>query len=131
MAKKKDALPTLSEAQLEILNVIWKRGEATVGEVWSELTERRPIARNTVQTVIVRLEDKGWLKHRAEGNTFLYRATQPAHAVRRKMTRRLVETLFHGSTEGLLLALFEKESLSPEEAQRMRTLIDQATRRQP
>jgi BlaI family transcriptional regulator, penicillinase repressor len=128
---KKDPLPPLSEAQLEILHVIWKRGEATVGDVWTELSQRRPIARNTVQTMIVRLEDKGWLKHRAEGHTFLYRATQPAHAVRRKMTRRLVETLFHGSTEGLLLALLEKESLSPEEAERIRAAIDQATRRQP
>jgi BlaI family transcriptional regulator, penicillinase repressor len=128
---KKDSLPALSEAQLEILNVVWKRGEATVADVWADLSERRRIARNTVQTTIVRLEDKGYLRHRAEGNTFYYWATQPAHTVRRKMTRRLVDTLFHGSTEGLLLALLEKESLAPDEAERIRALIDQATRRQP
>jgi BlaI family transcriptional regulator, penicillinase repressor len=128
---KKPPLPPLSEAQLEILNVVWNRGETTVGDVWVELAQRRVIARNTVQTMIVRLEDKGWLRHRAAGNTFYYRATQPARTVRRRMTRRLVDTVFHGSTEGLLLALLEKESLSPEEADRIRALIDQATRRQP
>ena len=115
---KTDSLPALSEGQLEILNVVWKRGEVTVGDVWTELSQRRPIARNTIQTTIVRLEDKGWLRHRADGNTFYYWATQPAHTVRRKMTRRLVDTLFHGSTEGLLLALLEKESLAPDEAER-------------
>jgi predicted transcriptional regulator len=128
---KKPPLPPLSEAQLEILNVVWNRGETTVGDVWVELAQRRVIARNTVQTMIVRLEDKGWLRHRAAGNTFYYRATQPARTVRRRMTRRLVDTVFHGSTEGLLLALLEKESLSPEEADRIRALIDQATRTQP
>jgi predicted transcriptional regulator len=112
------------------MNVIWGRGETTVGEVWAEMSQRRPIARNTVQTTIVRLEDKGWLKHRAEGNTFYYRATQPANSARRRIIRRLVDTVFHGSTEGLLLTVLEEQPLSKDEADRIRALIDRTTRRQ-
>jgi BlaI family transcriptional regulator, penicillinase repressor len=126
----KDPLPHLSDSQLEIMNVIWGRGETTVGEVWAEMSQRRPIARNTVQTTIVRLEDKGWLKHRAEGNTFYYRATQPANSARRRIIRRLVDTVFHGSTEGLLLTVLEEQPLSKDEADRIRALIDRTTRRQ-
>jgi len=126
----KNSPPPLSEAQLEIMNVVWDRGETTVGEVWAQLSEQRPIARNTIQTMIVRLEEKGWLKHRVEGNTFYYRATQPGRTARKWMIRRLVDTVFQGSTEGLLLAVLEEQSLSKEEAGRIRTLIDQAARRQ-
>src|SRR5262245_58658540 len=113
------------------MNVVWNRGETTVGEVWAELSQKRPIVRNTVQTMIVRLEEKGWLIHRAEGNTIYYRATQPGQTVRKRMLRGLLDTAFHGSTEGLLLAILEDQKLSEEEAARVRKLIDQATRKQP
>jgi predicted transcriptional regulator len=127
----KEPLPPLTEAQIEIMNVIWNRGETTVGEVWAELSRQRPIVRNTIQTTVVRLEEKGWLKHRVEGNTFYYRATQPARAARKRMIRRLVETVFHGSTEGLLMAILEDQNLSQDEAARFRAQIDQATRKKP
>lgn len=67
-----DAAP-LTELQREIMEVIWSRDEATVTEVRDALAGRRPLARNTVQTIMVRLEERGWLRHREEGRTFLYR----------------------------------------------------------
>ena len=67
MKKKRSELST---AQLEIMKIIWKRGETTISEVWQELQSRRKIARATVQTVIGRLEEKGWLKHREVGQAF-------------------------------------------------------------
>ena len=63
--------PPLSEAQLEIMNVVWDRGEATVAEVWKALAARRKVARNTVQTMIARLEERGWLKRRGDGPALL------------------------------------------------------------
>jgi BlaI family transcriptional regulator, penicillinase repressor len=127
----KNVRPPLSEAQVEIMNVVWDRGECTVGEVWSELSKRRSIARNTVQTMIVRLEEKGWLKHRVDGNTFHYRATQAASTARRRIIRRLVETVFRGSTEGLLLAVLEEQPLTEDAADRIRAMLDIAKRREP
>ena len=59
-------LPPLSDAQLEIMNVVWQLGEVSAGDVWNVLSERRSIARNTVQTVMTRLNEKGWLKHRKQ-----------------------------------------------------------------
>lgn len=126
---KRSELPPLSEAQLEIMNVVWDRGETTVGEVWNVLSTQRDIARNTVQTMIVRLEDKGWLRHRTEGHVFIYRATHPREDTQKTMVRRLLDTAFAGSTEGLLLALLNDRSLSKAEADRIRALIDKAARR--
>jgi BlaI family transcriptional regulator, penicillinase repressor len=123
---RSNRLPPLSDAQLEIMRVVWDRGEVAVGEVWEALAQKRPIARNTVQTVIARLAQKGWLKLRKQGRAFLYRAAAARDATQRGMVRRLVDTVFSGSAEGLVLAMLEGRGLSREEADRIRKLIDNA-----
>lgn len=122
-------LPALSEAQVEIMNVVWERGEATLGDIWRELAAHRVVARNTVQTLLTRLVDKGWLQYRAEGKVFHYRAGQPREATLRHMAQRFVETAFRGSAEGLVLALLEGQPLAEGEAERIRALIERAERR--
>ncbi len=130
MAKAKPP-PPLSEGQLEIMNVVWERGEATVAEVWSALAAQRRVARNTVQTTMTRLEEKGWLRHRAEGQTFHYRAAVPQQATLGQVVRRLVDTAFAGSAEGLVLALLQSRGISQEEAQRIQALIERAEKKKP
>jgi predicted transcriptional regulator len=73
-AKKR---PPLSETQIAIMNVVWDRGEITVGELYREFSARRDVARNTVLTMTTRLYEKGWLKRRRRGNAYLYRAAVP------------------------------------------------------
>lgn len=120
--------PPLSEAQLEIMNAVWDRGEATVGEVWKMLSARRNVARNTILTMITRLEEKGWLRHRTEGKTFWYKAAVPRKTTLTQMVRRLVNTAFSGSALGLVMTLVESGGLSDEEAARIRQMLDQAER---
>ncbi len=111
------------------MNVVWERGEVTVGQVWRELTTRRSIARNTVQTTLARLEEKGWLRHRTDGKAFLYSATIPRETTLRRMVARLVDTAFGGSTEGLVMTLLEDRKLSEEEAERIRAMVEASKRR--
>jgi predicted transcriptional regulator len=117
-------LPPLSETQVEIMNAVWERGEATVSEVWNDLSSRRPWARNTVQTLMVRLEEKGWLRHRVEGNAFVYSAAVERRRALRQAVSRLVETAFEGSAEGLIMALLDGRGITPAEASRIRKLIE-------
>ena len=117
-------LPPLTEAQVEIMNAVRERGEATVSEVWNDLSSRRPWARNTVQTLMVRLEEKGWLKHRAEGNAFVYSAAVERRRALRQAVSRLVDTAFAGSAEGLIMALLDGRGITPEEAARIHRLIE-------
>lgn len=121
-------LPALSDNQLEIMDVIWRRQEATLGDIWGELSQTRPVAKNTIQTLLTRLVDKGWLTYRAEGKTFHYAATCPRESTLSNVVKRLVETAFKGSTEGLMMALFEGRELTKEEADRIRELIEKAER---
>lgn len=116
----------LSAAQMEIMEVVWDRKEVTVGEIWKALSASRPIARNTVQTTVVRLEQKGWLTHRDDGGKFLYKAAKPRRAAVKSLVKRLVDTAFDGSVAGLVMTLLENHKLRPEEADHLRELIDRS-----
>ena len=122
----KPELPPLSDAQLEIMNLVWDRGKATVRDVWTALAHRRGVSRNTVSTMVTRLEEKGWLRHRVVGGTFLYWATQPRDKVLPRMVHRLVDAAFKGSAEGLVLTLLEGGRLSPDEVKRIKAMLDRA-----
>jgi predicted transcriptional regulator len=121
--------PSISDAQREIMNIVWDQGEVGVAEVWRMLCERRAVARNTVLTLITRLVDKGWLKTRRVGNAFRYTAAWPREKDRAEEIRRLVETVFDGSAEGLVMTLLEGGSLSAAESDRIRAMIMKANRK--
>jgi BlaI family transcriptional regulator, penicillinase repressor len=121
-----EPLPPLSDAQMEIMNAVWDRGEATVADVWKSLGARRKVARSTVLTMLARLQEKGWLCCDEEGHAFRYRATVPREATLGRMVRRLVDTTFGGSAEGLVMALLHGRGVSKEEARRIKKMIDRA-----
>ena len=74
--------------------------------------------------MITRLEEKGWLSCDEDGHAFRYRAVLPREATLGTMIRRLVDTTFGGSAEGLVMALLHGRGVSKEEARRIKTLID-------
>ena len=119
----------LSDAQLQIMNVVWDRGEVSVSEIWETLGARRPLARNTVQTMVTRLEEKGWIRHRTLGKTYLYAAVVSREKTLGSMVERLVDAAFEGSAEGLVLALLQGRGLSEEEAKRIRAMIGEAEKK--
>jgi BlaI family transcriptional regulator, penicillinase repressor len=122
----KPGLPPLSDAQLEIINIVWDQGKATVGQIWKALAERRSLSRNTVSTMVTRLEEKGWLRHRVMGGTFLYSATHPREKVLPGIVHRLVDAAFQGSAEGLVLTLLEGGRLSADEVERIKAMLEKA-----
>ncbi len=128
MEDREDRAP-LSDAQREIMDIVWDRGEVSVAEVWRTLSGRRSVARNTVLTVITRLVDKGWLTARREGNAFRYKATLPRDEAQAEELRRLVDTVFDGSAEGLVMTLLDGGGLSAEEVQRIRAMLLKAGRK--
>jgi predicted transcriptional regulator len=118
----------LTPAQLEIMNFFWEHGELGVAQVRQLLKNRRPrahnLARNTVQTMLKRLADKGWLQTRTEGNAFVFRAARTRKPTLRGMLAQLLDGAFGGSPSGLVMALMESRRISSDEARRIRELID-------
>lgn len=125
----KNTPKTLSEAQQEVMEIIWDRGEVSVSEVWDVLQERRDVARNTVQTMIVRIEQKGWIEHRSIGRAFVYKAVQPRTTTLRQRLDNLMSAAGRGSAEALVTALLEDVSLTKDAADRIRGMIANAERR--
>lgn len=121
--------PALSEAQLEIMRIVWPRGETTVTAVWQAIAARRGVARNTVLTVMDRLEKRGWLRKRRVANTDLYRATVSERATLGDFAKRFVDTVFGGSAESLVMALLDGRGVSAAEVGRIRKRIDEARRK--
>jgi len=128
MARRNEPSPLPSDAQWDVMNIVWQRGEATVGEVWQAFSARRPVARNTVLTLVARLEEKGWLRRRAEGNVLRYSATVPQQTALRQIARRLIDTAFQGSAEGLMMTLLDDSDLSEGESDRIRAMLAKARR---
>ena len=118
--------PPLTDMQREIMEVVWAGGEATVSEIWDALASRRQLARNTVQTMVVRLEENGWLKHHEDGRTFVYSAKVPRTASLGARVVQMVDRFFAGSPEDMVTALIEYRGLTPRESERIRAMIDQA-----
>ena len=124
----KPDLAPLTEVQREIMEVFWQRGEATVSEVRDALAHRE-LARNTVQTLIVRLEERGWLKHREAGRAFVYAAKVPEKVSLGAKVSHMVDRMFAGAPEALVTALIEYRGPTPDEAARIRAMIDEAEQR--
>jgi predicted transcriptional regulator len=124
MARKKS--PTLTEAELRLMNVLWSRGASTVNGVLDALPGDPPPAYNTVLTTLRILEDKGYLKHKKDGRAFLYVARVPREQAQRSALRFLLSRFFENSAEQLVLNVLRHEKLDAAELQRLRKTIEEA-----
>jgi predicted transcriptional regulator len=108
------------------MEIVWDRGEVSVADVRQAISVHRPVARNTVQTLMGRLEARGWLAHRQDGRTFFYRAATPREASIGRNVREVVNNLCGGSPETLIAALLDYRGLRPGELERIRKMLDEA-----
>ena len=97
-----------------------------VGTIWKVLAKRRPVSRNTVSTMVTRLEERGWLRHRVVGGTYVYSAAHSREKVLSRLVHRLMDAAFDGSAEGLVLTLLEGGRLSADEVERIKDMVEKA-----
>ena len=97
----------LTDQELEIMKIVWRRGRATVREVYEELLGRRRIAYTTVMTMMGILEHKGRLKKTEDGRAFVYTPAEPQAKVVGSMVQDFVRRVFNGSAQPLLVHLVE------------------------
>ncbi|MEM8670340.1 MAG: BlaI/MecI/CopY family transcriptional regulator [Planctomycetota bacterium] len=127
---KKQRREQLSEKQREIMEVVWELGEASVFEVRDELAKKREVARNTVRTMMERLEERGWLTHRVIGRTHFYSALVDRQDNLGHRVVDMVDKVCGGSPENLMSALLEFRGLSGDEISRIEKMLKDAKRRE-
>lgn len=114
---------TLTEQELEIMKVVWDRGEATVRDVVAVLSEQRQIAYTTVMTLMNILEQKGHLKKRQVDRAFVYKPAHAQEQVIGSMVRDFVDRVFNGSAAPLLVHLVDDKKLTEKELNEIREIV--------
>jgi len=129
MAHRKADLPALSPAQREIMEIVWDQGEISANGVLAILCQRRTVARNTVRTLLERMQDKGWLTHREQGRTHIYSAAQDRGAAMGQKVMEVLDQVCGGSPETLMAALIDYRGLDAAELRRIHGMLEAAKSR--
>jgi predicted transcriptional regulator len=124
MARRKTK--TLTELELEIMQIVWKEGEVVVGDIRKATHEAgRPLARPTIRTMLTILQKKGYLKRRPEGRAYAYQARVSQDEAQTSIVRDVVERAFEGSALGLVASLLGGRMVPAKELARVKRLIAQ------
>lgn len=117
---------TLTEAELRIMNVLWLKGSGTVQLIMDFLSEKTPLAYNSVLTTIRVLERKGYVKHSKDGRAHVYAPMVRRDEATRSEIRHLVSRFFKNSHEQLVLNILEDRGIEAEELDRLREMLERS-----
>ena len=117
-------LPAVSPAETEILRLVWQVEPASVQDICEALSKDRSITYATVQTLLRRLEKKGYLQHKVDGKAHLFSAAVNREQVIKRTVGDFVERLFGGDPLPLMLHLADQSELKEADIKRLKKLIE-------
>ena len=118
---------TLTEAELRLMKILWRRGESGVGDLVAAMPEGTSLAYNSVLTTIRILEQKGYVEHRQDGRAFLYTPCVAEQEASQTEVRHMLQRFFGNSRERLLISLLGDDEITPEELQRLKQAISDSS----
>jgi BlaI family penicillinase repressor len=107
--------------ELAVMSVLWRRGSASVSEVREDLDEE--LAYTSVLSALQTLEEKGYVRHEAEGRAYRYFPLVEAEQAGGSALQRIRDAIYHGSAEAMFAQMVSDRGLSREELERMRNLL--------
>ncbi len=120
----KRQLRAMSPAETEILRLVWQLDEATVQQICDQLPPKRKIGYKTVQTLLRRLENKGYLKHKISGKAFVFFPAVKRDDVVKRTVVDFLDRLFGGDPRPLMQFLAEDGRIDAEDIKRLKELIE-------
>ena len=117
--------PRLTDAELEIMHVLWELDGATVRQVHERLNQQRALAYTTVMTMMKILEDKGHLTRSKQGRAYLYTPVRPKSQVISGMVDDFLGRVFDGSAQPLLLSLVKDRKLCESDLEEIARMIEE------
>lgn len=115
--------PTLTPLELEIMKVLWETGSGNVQAVQERLPE--PLAYTTVQTMLNVLHRKGKVKRTLKNRAYIYKPTIGRSDAIKVSVRDLIDRMFGGSAENLVMGLVETRQISPERLKKLQEKLDE------
>ncbi len=116
---------TLSEREWTVLGALWETGGAELGTIVNILFPATGWNRNTVLTYLTRMEAKGLVSIDKSVSPHVYRATLDRESCRKKERQSFLNKVYSGSAGDLVAAFLKEETISPEERERLRRLLDE------
>jgi BlaI family penicillinase repressor len=125
MKFKRQSLPKPTEAELELLRVLWDKGPATVRELHDEVNLQRAVGYTSVLKILQIMTEKGLVEREESNKAHIYRAAASQEETQNQLLRDLSERLFSGSATQLAMHALAMQPTSDEELDEIRTLIEQ------
>ncbi len=122
----KGKLRAMSPAETEILRLVWQLDTATVQQIQEALPAHRKVAYKTVQTLLRRLEDKGYLTHKVEGKAHVFCPAVKREAVVKRTVLDFLDRLFGGDPRPLMQFLAREGHVDAQDIEELRKLIDES-----
>lgn len=119
----KNPTPKLTDAELEVMHVVWDLEGGTVREVHDRLNQNRSLAYTTVMTMMNILEEKGHLTRRKQGRAYRYEPVRPKSQVISGMVDDFLGKVFDGSARPLILSLVKDRKLSEKDLEEIARMI--------
>jgi BlaI family transcriptional regulator, penicillinase repressor len=120
-----NALPRPTDAELEILAVLWSRGPSTVREVHETITARRPAQYTTVLKLLQIMTEKGLVQRNEKQRAHIYQASRPREWTQGQLAGDLIQRAFSGSAKSLILGVLSARKTSKRDLAEIRTLLDE------
>ena len=105
----------LSNLEHLVMDALWKRGPSSAEDIRLALAKKHFMKESTARTILKRLEDKGYARHRVEGRTNIYSGIEPRANVAARAVRRVIDNLYGGSVEELLVGMVDSEVVDGQE----------------
>lgn len=119
----------MTELHQAILDRLWSGGPATADEIREALLPGHRLKDSSVRTLLRRLEARGYVSHRLEGKTFVYRAVMAPTRLAAHSVRQIIERFWSGSVEQFLAGMVDEQILTPDEIARLARRISDAKKR--
>jgi predicted transcriptional regulator len=120
-----DNLPRPTDAELEILTVLWSRGPSTVREIHEIIAKRKPTQYTTVLKLIQIMSGKGLVRRDEKQRAHICEAARPQEWTQRQLAGDLLQRAFNGSTKSLMLGALSARKASKAELAELRRLLDE------
>jgi predicted transcriptional regulator len=117
--------PRPTDAELEILSVLWSTGPATVRQVYERISERRPAQYSTILKFMQIMADKGLLLRDDKQRAHVYKAARPREWTQQQLAGHLLERAFSGSAKALLIGALSAKRTTKSELAEIRKLVDE------
>ncbi len=117
--------PPITDAEWEVMNVLWEQSPRTANDVIETLAARMKWHDTTVKTLLSRLVKKGVVKYRPEGNRYLYSPVIPRQRYIREESATFIDRVFGGETTPMLVHFVKNSNLSKDEIDELRRILDE------